>query len=116
MSEEIVNETVSEEVADETVAPEFNKEDAIKESTAFIADLLLTDPQTQEKLFVATNVQMNEDGSVSIVCVSDIDSDKAIMHTIFSGYVDKATEEPKEESDIIAPPSGLVGLDGQPLA
>lgn len=112
-----MSETTNEvENQEEVVAPEFNKEEAIEESKTFLADLLLTDPQTQEKLFVATNVQMNEDGSVSIVCVSDVDSEQAIMHTIYSGYVQKSDgQEVKEESDIITPNSGLVGLDGQPL-
>lgn len=120
MSEEIVNEIENEEVAVDSEAPVFDKANAIKESKDFIADLLLKDPQTQQELFVATNVQMNEDGSISIVCVDDIESDKAVMHTIFSGYVDKAAPDdtgvkPMEESDIITPSSGLVGLDGQPL-
>ena len=111
-----MSETTNEvENQEEVVAPEFNKEEAIEESKNFLADLLLTDPQTQEKLFVATNVQMNEDGSVSIICVDDVDSEKAIMHTIFSGYVKKASDEPQEESNIVTPNSGLVGLDGQPL-
>ena len=113
MSEENVNEI---EVGTEAEAPVFNKEDAIKESKDFLADLLLTDPETEEKLFVAANPQMNEDGSVSIVVVGDLESETAIMHTIFSGLVRKADGEPQEESNIVTPNSGLVGLDGQPLA
>ena len=111
----------NEEATVDTDAPVFDKEVAIKESTLFLKDLLLTDPQTQEELFVATNVQMNDDGSVSIVCVTDVNSDKAIMHTIFSGYVSKdgesSVEVKEDESAIISSPTSgkLVGLDGQPL-
>jgi len=99
-----------------TVSSEFDKETAIEESKNFLADLLLKDPQSGESLFVATNVQMNEDGSISVVCVKDVDSDDAIMHTIFSGHVSKAApEEKKEEGDIIVPSGNIVGLDGQPI-
>ncbi|MCP4273100.1 MAG: hypothetical protein GY781_14290, partial [Gammaproteobacteria bacterium] len=80
---------------------------------------LLKDPNTQNEMFVATNVQMNEDGSVSVICVEDVDSEQAVMHTIFSGYVQKSTgeEETATESDIIVPEASgkILGLDGQPL-
>lgn len=104
---------------DNVEAIAFDKASAVNESAQFLKELLLVDPQTQNELFVATNVQMNEDGSVSVICVEDIDSDKAVMHTIYSGYVDKsdAEELPTEDSDIISSPTAgkIVGLDGQPL-
>jgi len=107
------------EVSEEVEAVAFDKASAVEESTRFLKELLLVDPQTQNELFVATNVQMNEDGSVSVICVEDIDSDKAVMHTIYSGYVDKQSGDDivEEDSDIIASPTSgkIVGLDGQPL-
>jgi len=109
-------------MSEEKEVPVFDKESAHAESKNFLADLLLTDPETREKLFIATNVDMNNDGSVSIVCVSDIDSDTGIMHTIYSSHVSKSEEKEenvKPDSDIpivdIHVPSSIVGLDGRPL-
>jgi len=121
MSEEKVNDPKNEE---EVITPGevFNKEKAIEESKQFLADLLLTDPITQDKLFVATNVQMNPDGSIAVVCVKDIDSTSAILYTIYPELVQREpVDEENEEKDAKgseeAPkaPSNLVGLDGQPL-
>ena len=102
-----------ENVEEKRIDTKFNKKDAIKESAEFIKNLLLIDPQSQNELFIVSDVQMNEDGSISIICSDDFESDHAIMHTIYSGYVDKIKD--KEESDIITPSSSIVGLDGQPL-
>ena len=126
-----VDEVVVDEVVEETVEqsndalPEFDKKLAVAESRKFVADLLLHEPQTEEELFVATDVQMNEDGSIAIICVSEPDSETAIMHTIYSGYVDKHAKAPEDEDTksedegdklFSIPSSGkLVGLDGQPL-
>ena len=120
VNEEVVdNATENVEATSEEKAPIFDKEAAVQESADFLKDMLLTDPNTEEAMFIASNVQMNEDGSISIICVKDFEDDKAVMHTIFSGYVQKKTDDDVEEapSNIIASPNagGLVGLDGQPL-
>ena len=122
MTEEKVNEAVVENATEnvEAEAPVFNKEDAIQESVDFLKDMLLTDPNTEEPMFIASNVQFNEDGSISVICVKDFADEQAVRHTIFSNYVQKKIDTGEEEapSNIIASPSagGLVGLDGEPLA
>ena len=118
MSEEKVNDPTNEE---EVITPGevFNKENAYEESKNFLADVLLKDPMTQEKMFVATNIQMNPDGSIAIVCVKDIDSEEAILYTIYPQFVRREPVEEGQEAEGTqeAPkaPSNLVGLDGQPL-
>jgi len=97
----------------------FDKDEAVKESANFLKELLLRNPETNKEMFVATDVTMNEDGSVSIICIEDIDSDKAVMHTIYSGYVEKGDDaQSKEDESIITPKNSgkIIGLDGQPIA
>lgn len=109
----------------------FDTENAHNQSRELVADLLMKEavikldddgnemvdeaghPVFEQKdLFLAAPPQMNEDGSMVLVCMNAPDSEDVIVHTVLSGYM-KAEEifNPQVEQD-----SGLVGLDGQKLS
>jgi hypothetical protein len=108
---------------------EFDLEEAITQSKEqlieFLVDSLLYDPKTDKHMFVVAPPSLNPDGSVTLLCATQVDPDEYIAHTFVSMYVDKndvtfgGAPEDEDDSDsglISDPNSGkLIGLDGKPL-
>jgi len=110
---------------------EFNLEEAITQSREqfipFLADSLLYDPESSKKMYVVAPPSINEeDGTVTVLCATEPNPEKYIVHTFLSTYVDKddiqfgpppSDESERSEGGIISDPNSgkLVGLDGLPL-
>jgi hypothetical protein len=90
----------------------FDRATAIAESRQLLADTFLRDPETGEDLFIIDAYENPDNASVSLVCVTDIDSTRGIVHTIYTGFAEKQTEKSDE---VIYQEPKLVDLNGQVL-
>jgi hypothetical protein len=108
---------------------EFNFAEAREDSIKSLVDMLLTHPVTGSETFAIEAYEGEDEKgarNVSVVCVEDIDSEEAVIHTIYTGLATKKSEEDiakemaaiesaKSQANIISMPQGLVDVDGQPL-
>jgi len=81
----------------------FDVENAIKESREFVADVLLIDAENNKPLFFIQQPTINPDGSITLICVSDIDDEVAVVHTIMSGRVNSDGELVDENGELLYP-------------
>lgn len=102
-------------------AIEFSK----KEFISFLTETLLVDPKNNKPMFVYAPPYYDEkQGTISIICASELEPEEFVVHKIYSAYATKSQivdvpeePEPKEESSIIHSSNigKIIDLNGNPL-